>query len=206
MATSRPPEKLINICLDLETVSTEHNAGILQIGAVIPEFECEHFKPWLVPAFEVTISYESVLKMVRLSHCHLSEETMSWWDRQDLDTRLEVFSGQTDYSEAMHLFCGWINQVRELTGHEVAIWGNGSDFDNVILTHSLDACGYHKVWNHWNNRDLRTLRALFPINIASVPNIKPHAALSDATHEAGIMNRIVNTYFQAERTLRYGLD
>ena len=205
MATSRPPEKLINIALDLETVSTERNAGILQIGAVIPRFDRLELPPSFAHTFSVTIRYEDVLDMVSKAHCHLDDGTMQWWQKQDPETRKEVFSGQCSYVDAMRLFCEWIDYVRESSGHEVAIWGNGSDFDNPILTNSLDACGIHGVWKYYNNRDLRTLRALLPIDIKSIPNIKPHTALSDAKHEADIMDRIVETYFQAERTLRYGL-
>lgn len=207
MATPRSPEKLINICLDLETVSTERNAGILQIGAMIPAFDQRDYGHQIAGTFDVTIRYDSVLARIKAGIVHMSEETMDWWDvPKRAQTRKEVFSGQVDYPDAMGAFKLWIEHIKEVTGKEVAVWGNGSDFDNVVLAHSLGACGYNNVWKYYNNRDLRTLRALFPVDIKSIPNINPHTALSDAAHEAAIMDRIVNTYFQAERTLRYGLS
>ncbi|HDF2341375.1 TPA: 3'-5' exoribonuclease [Morganella morganii] len=69
-----------------------------------------------------------------------------------------------------------------------AIWGNGSNFDNVILRTAYENCAITPFWKHWNDRDVRTIVELgrnagidpkkdFPF-VGEVRN-----ALDDALHQ-----------------------
>lgn len=181
--------QLINIVLDLETLSIQEDAAIIQIGCCIPQFDRKHVPLSLSYEFEATVRYEDCLS----SEFHKDPETMEWWEKQNPVTRAIVFSGQDTYADAFSDFCNWIDSLRGL-GSEVAIWGNGSDFDNRLLTYSLDSLGYHRVWNFRNNRDLRTLKTLFPLEIESDPKELKHTALGDARYEARLMHEIVKHY------------
>lgn len=182
--------KLINIVLDLETVSTKPDAGILQIGAAIPEFEQYKLNGLVSPTFESTISYNELLIYFEANQVDMSDSTMGWWDKQDPDTKRQVFSGQTSYDDALAAFVTWVKDIKAVTDCEVAIWGNDVGFDNVILTHSLDMCGHHNVWSYKNNRCFRTINALFPTDTSDLVNTAKHTALGDAIYEAEILNRI----------------
>ena len=189
-------KKLINIALDLETLSTQEDAAIIQIGCCIPLFDRIHLPEGISPEFEVTIKYEEAIR----SEFHKSNSTMEWWDKQAASTRMIVFSGQDTYVDAFDQFKFWIDSVKS-GGADVAIWGNGSDFDNRLLSYSLDSFGYHDVWNFRNNRDLRTLKALFPMTIPEDPieEVK-HTALGDARYEARLMSAIYY-YYELEEQL-----
>lgn len=184
-------EKLINIVLDLETLSTQEDAAIIQIGCCIPHFDRVHLPPGMEDhfEFEATIKYEECLK----SEFHKDGDTMEWWEKQDARTRAYVFSGQDDYVDAFDSLVSWFNAVRS-GGAEIAIWGNGSDFDNRLLSYSLDSLGYHKTWNFRNNRDLRTIRAIFPAEVPESTEEVKHTALGDARYEARILNYIVTKH------------
>jgi 3' exoribonuclease, RNase T-like len=182
--------KLINITLDLETLSTQHDAAIIQIGCCIPQFDHVYIPKGISHEFEVTIKYEDALQ----SEFHKSHSTMDWWAAQPSSTRMQVFSGQNSYTDAFDQFKWWIESLKT-DGSGVAIWGNGSDFDNRLLSYSLDSLGYHNVWSFRNNRDLRTLKALFPFSVTEdrINEIK-HTALGDARYEARLLNDTARFY------------
>lgn len=182
--------KLINIALDLETLSTREDAAIIQIGCCIPNFDRRNVPLGLSCEFEATIKYEDCLS----SEFHKDHATMEWWERQNALARANVFSGQDSYVDAFDQLKFWFDSLRS-GGADLAIWGNGSDFDNRLLSYSLDSLGYHNLWDFRNNRDLRTLKALFPIEIIADPvNEIKHTALGDARYEARLMNTIFACY------------
>ncbi|WP_409277834.1 3'-5' exonuclease [Providencia rustigianii] len=72
---------------------------------------------------------------------------------------------------------------------DVQVWGNGVDFDNVILRNAYNSVGLEPFWNHWNNRCVRTIVELGR-NAGIDPKTtlpfvgEPHNALDDAIHQA----------------------
>jgi exodeoxyribonuclease VIII len=192
--------KLINIALDLETLSTREDAAIIQIGACIPVFDRQYIPVDMQESsyeFEATIAYEQCIT----SDFHQDTQTMEWWEKQDPSTRSIVFSGQDSYIDAFDSFSFWIASLKS-NGADVAIWGNGSDFDNRLLSYSLDSLGYHRVWNYQNNRDLRTLKALFPLASSPLGKVelitgvdeRKHTALGDARYEARLIDITRSAY------------
>lgn len=183
-------KELLNIVLDLETLSTSHDAAIIQIGAVVPRFDHKHILGWPFE-FQATIKYEDCLESVSRKLTSQDHMTMQWWEGQA--SRKEVFSGQLDYAEALEQFVDWVKHFKM----PVVIWGNGADFDNVVLRHSLDAFGFHDVWSFRNNRCFRTMKNVFPVEdqtLALGPQETKHTALGDARWEARILNEIVRNY------------
>lgn len=190
--------KLINVTLDLETLGTDEDAAIIQIGMCVPEFDRIHLPKLATHEMEVTIAYEECLAATAFSK---STSTMDWWETQPINTRKLVFSGQESYVTAFDQVEDWLKAITS-GGAEVAIWGNGSDFDNRLLAYSMSAVGYKPAWKYWNNRCLRTLKALFPVDLTmqEAGEIK-HTALGDARYEARLINAVRNTYVYAGDTL-----
>ena len=164
---------LTNVMVDIETVSTVYSAGILTIGAV--PFWCDSI---LAPFYE-KCSFNSIASSDVFD---ISQNTMKWWDRQTTSARKEAFSGTQSIWEMLDNFYGYI---KTLPG-EVMVWGNSSDFDNVILANAFAEVGSDIPWKYTNNRCFRTLKNLFPESVVPIPVFEgyAHNALSDAKHQA----------------------
>lgn len=178
--------KLINVVLDLETLGLAEDAAIIQIGCVVPVFDIEYLPPNISSTFEATIRYEDCLS----SEFSKDSVALKWWADQKPSVKSIVFSGQETYVDAFDQLTFWLQSFCV----PVAIWGNGSDFDNRLLAYSLAAYGHHRVWDFRNNRDLRTLRALFPVVVPADPTEVKHTAIGDALYEARILDRARNVF------------
>ena len=150
-------------------------------------FDRENLPAFVLPEFEATISYEAAIE----SEFHKDIDTMEWWDKQDITARVNVFSGQDSYINAFEAFTVWLSDIKS-NGADVAIWGNGSDFDNRLLTYSLSMYNM-QGWDFRKNRDMRTIQAIFPNTQISMLKLAPeikHTALGDARYEARVLNSI----------------
>ena len=186
--------KLINVVLDLETLGTSEDAAIIQIGCAVPYFDQFNLPEDCPSEFEVTIKYEDCIN----GEFAVDGETMEWWELQDKETKRQVFSGQEGYLDAFDLFTWWVSRVRS-NGAEIAVWGNGADFDNRLLSYSLNSQGFKDVWHYRHNRCLRTLRALFPpieppYKLPRLVGEREHTALGDALYEARVLDQIKRKY------------
>lgn len=160
--------------LDVETLGTSPGCIILSIGAVYFD------KEQLGEEFYTVINKSSSI------YYNMAEEprTVLWWEKQNEAAR-EVLSqaveSKVTVQAALHNFSYFI---RSLNFKDICIWGNGSDFDNVLLQAYYEALLEPTPWDsHKNNRCYRTLKSLFP----GIPIIKQgvvHNALDDAKSQA----------------------
>lgn len=162
----------IDVMVDLETLSTQHNAGILSIGATT--FNHEGMKRTF---------YEKVaVGCLERDGFHVSRSTLDWWNKQDPDTRAEAFSGKKELIDVLVELGGYLLALET----PINLWGNGSDFDNVILTNAYDRFGISLPWSYKNNRCYRTLKSLYPqiLPPAMIRGGMKHNALDDAKYQA----------------------
>lgn len=166
-----------HIVIDLETMGKGPNAPIAAIGVVI----VRNAQP--LDVFYRRINLESAMQP------HLRREsdasTIQWWLQQSAQARAEIDGSQpsiTILDAILHL-TDWMSNYTN--AREAIIWGNGSSFDNVILRSTIIAAGLPLPWQFWNDRDLRTILALYPEakNVGEFEGTKHHA-LHDARHEA----------------------
>ena len=71
-------------------------------------------------------------------------------------------------------------------GEEAKLWGNGSDFDNVIVGSLFDSFGLVKPWSYGRNRCYRTMKRMFGegVNIAADGSKERVLYLNISTQEA----------------------
>lgn len=76
----------------------------------------------------------------------------------------------------------------------VKVWGNGANFDNVILTESYRACLVARPWGTFDDACFRTLKNLGRDLGIAAPAFKgvKHNALDDAKHQARHAITILN--------------
>lgn len=181
--------EMTNLMLDLETTSIRPNAGIRSIGA------CFFDEEEIGLRFSCNISLASVSGHL----FHLDLDTMSWWDKQSVEARNALNEDQTNITHALLRFSGFINPVKDV----VKVWGNGAGFDNVILQNAYKTMGLELPWNFRNDRCMRTLKNLFPLNEEEYQDLKnqwirdklvSHIAEHDAVMQAQMMQKIMRLY------------
>jgi exodeoxyribonuclease VIII len=157
------------IMLDLETMGTASNSAIIAIGAV---------------EFNATGVLREFYKTVSLQDCvdHglvMDPATVMWWLQQSTAAREQFAKPGEPLVHTLEDFSEWVKEGEGVP----AIWGNGADFDNVILGNAYLAINKPRPWSFWNNRCYRTVKSMFP----HIPYVKPtiaHHALHDARAQA----------------------
>lgn len=171
-----------HIMLDLETLDTASSAVVISIGAVA-------FDPYtnaLGDKFYVEMT-EDIAGQQKKGRT-ISGDTVRWWMQQDVLAK-RVFSvpppdgvKRVNTFEALSRFDLFVERNG---GKDVCVWGNGADFDNVILGSLYDSFGLRKPWSYSRNRCYRTMKNL-GIGPRS-PQIRVgvhHTALGDAITQA----------------------
>ena len=169
-----------NLMLDLETMGTGTNAAIISIGAVYLDLENNKLGKEFYTNVDLKSSVESGGVM--------DPDTVMWWLGQSEEARnnlINIDKKNPSIEQALLDFTSFIEN-RET----IKIWGNGSDFDNVILAGAYFRCGIVRPWSFRNNRCYRTLKALHP-EVSYTKPITSHNALEDAKAQAQVLLQIL---------------
>lgn len=173
-----------HVMVDLETLGKRAGCVVISIGAVAFDPETDI----LGPEFYTVINRESCLQ-VGLQE---DQETLNWWSQQQHAARIivdQATEGGILLSEALDNFTEYLSQFGLSTVH---LWGNGSDFDNTILSACYSATDKQIPWLFWNNRCYRTLKNLRP-ELRAVRNGVHHNALDDAKFQAAHAIKLLRT-------------
>jgi hypothetical protein len=185
------PKKYIDIVVDLETLGTAEDAAILQIGCKIPPFSHRKLPLPIENKFEATIAYEKAIN----SEFSKDADTLDWWEKQSIEARKSVFSGQDSYEDAFEKLRDWMLSIKA-QGFHIRLWGNGPEFDNRILDYALRCYNIKELWNFRDNHSMRTAQLFFPqtkkwLETMGAKYIK-HTALGDASYEAEILEEVAD--------------
>lgn len=157
-----------NIMLDLETFSTKSNALILSIGAV--KFDEKTIDD---NGFYAVLDRHTQISKGR----DVSASTLDWWFKQSPEAREVLVAPQKRVTEALEEFA-------EFCGDNPIIWGNGSDFDNVVLGSLYDEFGLPRPWGYSASRCFRTIKNLLKVKELPGRQGTYHNALHDALYQA----------------------
>lgn len=177
----------IHVALDLETLGTTPGSVILQIGA---------------QAFTASESILGIQTMCDIyidslisysAGFHKSPDTVDWWNNQNPETRRCVFSGTTAPYQALMEFNTYMKGLGDK--RSVYLWGNSNRFDCGLLEAYYRHYGQEIPWDFRNERDFRTLTALYPHLYASAKmqytNEEQHNGYWDARWESCIIEYIL---------------
>ncbi len=170
-----------DIMLDIETLDTAQSAVVLSIGAVVFD---PHSKE-LGEKFYVEFTYDLATQQ-RVGRT-VSAGTVVWWMQQGAAAK-QIFAdpspeGVRRVSTAQGLteFASFISRNG---GKEAKLWGNGSDFDNVIVGSLFDSFGLVKPWSYGRNRCYRTMKRMFGEDMKVSRYGVHHNGLDDAITQA----------------------
>lgn len=171
--------------LDLETMSLDPNAAIVSIGVV--EFDERD----IGRQFYVNVDLQDGLSLGLVQ----SQSTADWWAQQDESARAAWQKDPVPVVDALTQLNRYLEQATGGLG-QVRIWGNGSDFDNVVLRSSYKAVGADEPWKYYHNRCYRTMMAQHPLD----PDEQParvgtyHNALDDALTQTLRLQMVCQKY------------
>lgn len=169
-----------HLMLDLETMSTRHNAAIASIGAVIFDPNTDTLDG--CPTFYQTVDLESNERDGR----HFSGSTVAWWLKQSEAARVALVSDQLPLQKALERLTAFI-----VAHKPVIVWANSPSFDCTILRSAYSHHHKHFPFEYWAERDVRTIKdAAYPNGDA--PQCRrgvAHGALDDALSQADLVQR-----------------
>ncbi|HAX5201270.1 TPA: exonuclease [Escherichia coli] len=171
-----------HLMIDLETMGTNPDAPIISIGAIF-------FDPQtgdMGPEFSKTIDLDTAGGVIDLG-------TIKWWLKQSREAQSAIMTDEIPLDDALL-------QLREFIDENsgeffVQVWGNGANFDNVILRRSYERQGIPCPWRYCNDRDVRTIVELGKVMDFDARTAIPfegirHNALDDARHQAKYVSAI----------------
>ena len=166
----------MHVMIDLETLSTRlPDAAIASIGAVV-------FYP-TQPAEQIAenpMFSQSVVLATNQSR-HIDGGTVAWWLSQSEAARNALLTDAVPLPFALNSLAKWLTEHQPKT-----VWANSPSFDCVLLRHAFDQHGVRWPFNYWDERCLRTIKALvYPHGDA--PRIRigaAHGAVADAVSQA----------------------
>ncbi len=171
-----------HLMIDLETMGKNPDAPINSIGG-------KFFDPVtgeMGPEFSKTIDLETAGGVI-------DRDTIKWWLKQSREAQSAILTDEIPLDDALL-------QLREFIAENsgeffVQVWGNGANFDNVILRRSYERQGIPCPWRYHNNRDVRTIVELgkamdFDARAAIPFEGERHNALDDARYQAKYVSTI----------------
>ncbi|ENS4407731.1 3'-5' exoribonuclease, partial [Escherichia coli] len=172
----------IHLMIDIETMGKNPNAAIISIGAIF-------FDPQtgdMGPEFSKTIDLDTAGGVI-------DRDVIKWWLKQSREAQSAILTDEIPLDDALL-------QLREFIAENsgeffVQVWGNGANFDNVILRRSYERQGIPCPWHYHNDRDVRTIVELgkaidFDARTAIPFEGERHNALDDARYQAKYVSAI----------------
>jgi len=174
-------ENDIHVMVDLETMGTKVDSAIASIAIVAFNLD------GMLSSFEGTPElYTRIDLGTTTGKCY--PDTVLWWMKQSETARAEI---TWDGYKAIEIIAiqtvedyirDWAGQAK-YKGGKLYIWAKSPSFDLEILKKVFDTYALKTPWDFRNERDVRTITAMFPA-IPFVAPVVSHHALYDARAQA----------------------
>lgn len=202
-------KQVINIVVDIETLSLQSDAAIISIAAVpfnpMVE-EVNVFNVFQVFPQGAVKELEEFYEVVNATSCalqgmHIDMETVKWWEKKSEEAKADLLNRRPmNIGEAMNALHNYLEAIKNVFDADIKVWAQGSDFDFPILKNA-----YRKTmkdtklpWSYKMQRDARTyilekLEKYYGLEEKPYDRIPPmpekmkwvaHSALSDARRTA----------------------
>lgn len=135
--------------IDLETMGNKPDSAIVAIAAV--PFDM------VSGVTDDALFYDVVdLRSSEKYGGSIDADIVLWWPGKSENARGEITNSKKmiDLPVALARLDSFVSEFCE---EHVQVWGNGSNFDNVILRTTYENCAIIPFWKHWNDRDVRTI-------------------------------------------------
>ncbi len=159
-----------HVMLDLETLDTKPTAVVVAIGAVRFDVNSKQMgeKFYVVPG-DWAVQQDNGRT--------ISGNTVEWWLKQDRAAQQALVSSPVTTRDALLAFSTFLQPDDQ-------IWGNGADFDNIVLGSLYEDFSFKKPWSYSKNRCYRTMKSLGVGPKSAVRVGTHHNAVDDAVTQA----------------------
>lgn len=168
---------MLDLMLDLETLSTDSNALVTTISAV--QFDKKTGE--IGKEFEIGLRWDEQ----QSKGASLDVKTIEWWLTQSKDAQKTMMrKRQVNVNEALQSFNSWIGESFSNEFNAVKLWGNGVGFDNTILRSLYKRHDVEFVLPYWCDNDVRTWVSIKGINPREFEfeGVK-HRGIDDCKHQ-----------------------
>lgn len=175
----------MDIMIDIESLSTDTDCVILEIGAV-------SFKRDGIGIVDSLVLRPTIDEQTSQFNRKISNDTLQWWSNQDPSIVEEVLGDTNrisyqDCMEKLYKFC-W---------NRNSIWSNGAAFDIVVMESAWKDLNMSIPWPYYSVRDTRTLYEVAGVSLKDkkYKTVTTHRAIQDAEHQAIVVQdafRILN--------------
>lgn len=168
--------------IDLETMGLKTNAAIVSIGVI---------------RFDQTSILERFYTPISLASClehglTTGQSTVDWWQKQSAEARA---AWQCDDAPSLETGLTLFNQFLTSFGkpENICPWGNGVDFDLVLLNSAYKAINADVPWKYYNHHCFRTIKNMFVVG-NMIRRGTHHNAMDDAEYQTQVLHRIFKVH------------
>ena len=163
--------------VDIETLSTETNAAIIQLGAAY--FTSKGAEP---ETFLVSVSADWYHNNAH--GFHISESTLNWWEKQSDKAKESLkLNLTTSPATMLTMFNKWAEEVGFTEAESATIWANSPSFDLAILRNMYAHYELPVPWKYYQERDVRTIVRTFHYQTPLQQVFTKHRADHDALEQ-----------------------
>ncbi len=164
------------IMIDLETLGTQPNAAVVQIGAAAFNYDMEEM---------ASISIDIIPDHIDGINFSVDYSTIRWWITQSDEARKGIT--RTPRSTATEGLQDFDKFFKDICDPKCEVWAHPSKFDIPILENMYKVYGIDIPWDRRNVRCVTTLRSLSGKVKRPSPTLK-HDAGYDAVAQAKWVN------------------
>lgn len=209
-------KRILDIMLDVETLSTANNPVLTQLSAVSFRIEdgipLDEFNKFINPQSCVKVGLTCSDGFIGLNK---PECTMDFWLNQPSEVFkkviLKAFLEGEDLPVVLEAFTAWVKETMEKNNcTHVKVYGNGPAADCVWVRSAYDACQLNPPWQYWDDACVRTYVDMEEriYNASTKRNMtfkgEKHNAIDDCKHQIAYVCEIFKKQkasAQAEITL-----
>lgn len=163
---------MAHVMHDLETMGNEPGRVLASLGATV----FDPHGPTLGDSFSMNIDEQSCLD----AGLTLDPDTVAWWQAPE---RAEAYAAlKVDPRPLVEVLDAFDAYWARVEGHR--IWGQGADYDAVLLAAAYRALGRKAPWKYNAGRDTRTVYEMGDVTVTKHLGTH-HVALDDAVTQAG---------------------
>lgn len=168
-----------NIMLDLECLDSRRTAVLVAIGAV--KFDLA--TGTLGDTFYVEITKNGMQDQIDKGRTN-SIDTMIWWMQQSDEARKVFHPKGPDDNECREDIVSALHKFAQFCSSDTQVWGNGVDYDNVVLRDVYETYNIKCPFTYRKNRCYRTFKAMFGNKAKLVRKGEHHNGRDDAITQA----------------------